>query len=230
MAAAYRRLYIQDQPERPIARLTKRLLRLTVPDKWLMWKGHRSRQVVALTFDDGPDANYTPRILEILGRYEATATFFLIGEKAARNNELVKQILREGHEIANHSYTHPPFDRLSLKQALEEVDRTQVVLQAIQGRSCRLFRPPKGRLCLVTLIGAWIRRMTIVMWSVDLKDYRANQTDEIAERLTETPIEPGDIVLYHGHNPAALAALPQVLEAALTGGRRAVSVSVMLRA
>jgi peptidoglycan/xylan/chitin deacetylase (PgdA/CDA1 family) len=82
-------------------------------------------------------------------------------------------------------------------------------------------------LCLVSILGAWLKRMTIVMWSVDLKDFRLEHADEISAQLASNPISNGDIILYHGHSPAALAALPKVIESALDQGRQAVTVSEM---
>jgi peptidoglycan/xylan/chitin deacetylase (PgdA/CDA1 family) len=193
-----------------------------------LWQGRTDCAQVALTFDDGPDPTYTPRILEILRRCNAKATFFLIGEKAARERQLVCRILEEGHEIGNHSYSHPQFESLSWKQAVAEIAETRTLLEGLQGRECRLFRPPRVKLCLPSILGAWLKRMTVVMCSRDLKDFRAEHPDEIRTQLAADPISNGDIILYHGHNPAALGALPKVIECALGQGRRAVTVSEML--
>jgi sugar transferase (PEP-CTERM/EpsH1 system associated) len=228
MARAYRRLYLADPPERAWARVVKKYFLRALPRRWMLWQGRRDCAQVALTFDDGPDPTYTPRILEILRRCNAKATFFLIGEKAARERQLVCRIAEEGHEIGNHSYSHPQFESLSWKQAVAEIAETRTLLEGLQGRECRLFRPPRIKLCLTSILGAWLRRMTVVMCSRDLKDFRAEDPDEINTQLAADPISNGDIILYHGHNPAALNALPKVIECALGQGRRAVTVSEML--
>jgi glycosyltransferase involved in cell wall biosynthesis/peptidoglycan/xylan/chitin deacetylase (PgdA/CDA1 family) len=228
MAQAYRRLYLEEPPGRLWKRVVKACLLRALPKCLILWRGRSDRPEIALTFDDGPDPIYTPQILDLLQQYGARATFFLLGAQVQKEPKLVERMLREGHEIGNHSFTHPAFDRLSWQAAVREVTQTQEVLEAIQGRPCRLFRPPGGKLCFSSLLGAWLKRMTIAMWSVDLKDCLANRAEEIAAAVAARPIRHGDIVLYHGDSPAALAALPAVLEAALRDGYKAVPVSQML--
>jgi glycosyltransferase involved in cell wall biosynthesis len=228
MAQAYRRLYLEEPPSQLWKRVVKTGLLRALPKHLILWHGRSDRPEIALTFDDGPDPIYTPQILDLLQQYGARATFFLLGAQVQKEPKLVERMLREGHEIGNHSFTHAAFDCLSWQEALREITETQEVLETIQGRPCRLFRPPGGKLCLSSLLGAWLKCMTIAMWSVDLKDCLANRAEEIAAAVATRPIRPGDIVLYHGDSPAALAALPAVLEAALRNGYKAVPVSQML--
>jgi glycosyltransferase involved in cell wall biosynthesis len=227
MAQAYRRLYLAEPPGRLWKRVVKSLLRL-LPKRLMLWHGRSDRPEIALTFDDGPDPIYTPQILDLLQQYGARATFFLLGVQMQKEPKLVERMLREGHEIGNHSFTHPAFDHLSWQAARREIAQTQEVIKDMQGRPCRLFRPPGGKLCLSSVFGAWLKGMTIAMWSVDLKDCLAQRTEDIAAALAMQPIRPGDIVLYHGDSPVALAALPAVLEAALRDGYKAVPLSQML--
>jgi peptidoglycan-N-acetylglucosamine deacetylase len=224
MVRSYRRLYAGADRQRLLRPTLRRILSAIVPRQLILWRGP-ARRAVAVTFDDGPDATYTPQILEILRRYDASATFFLIGEKAASHPGLVERILRDGHEIANHSYTHPDFVSIGWRAAFSEIGRTQTLLGDIQGRAVSCFRPPKGRLTLAAVLAAWFRRLTVVMWSVDLKDFCAERSEQILQRLADRPICDGDVVLYHGHTHAALAALPAVLESARRSGRRLVPVS-----
>jgi glycosyltransferase involved in cell wall biosynthesis len=228
MAQAYQRLYLEEPPGRFWKGVMKTCLVRALPKRLMVWRGRSDRAEIALTFDDGPDPTYTPQILDLLQQYEAKATFFLLGEQVQKEPKLVERMLREGHAIGNHSFTHPEFDSLSLQEALWEVTQTQEVLEAIQGWPCRLFRPPWGKLCLSSLLAAWLKGMTIAMWSIDLKDCLATRSEDIVTAVANLSIRPGDIVLYHGDNPAALAALPAVLEAALRNGYKAVSVSQML--
>jgi peptidoglycan/xylan/chitin deacetylase (PgdA/CDA1 family) len=228
MAQAYQRLYLEEPPGRLWKRVMKTCLMRALPKRLMVWHGRSDRAEIALTFDDGPDPIYTPQILDLLQQYKAKATFFLLGEQVQKEPKIVERMLREGHEIGNHSFTHPAFDGLSWQEALQEISRTQEVLEAIQGRPCHLFRPPWGKLCLSSLLGAWLEGMTIAMWSVDLKDCLAIRTEEIEAAVATLSIRHGDIILYHGDNPAALAALPAVLEAALRDGYKAVPVSQML--
>ncbi len=226
MALQYRELYVQD-PASPLWRRALRRILRFLPSRWILWSGKTESPHVALTFDDGPDAESTPRILDLLKHYGARATFFLVGERAAAQRGLVRRILDEGHEIGNHSFSHADFGTLLCREAMREIERTEAVLAPLAGKASQLFRPPKGRICLSSLVAAWRKRMTVVLWSVDLKDFRAQAPDEIAQALRRSPIRPGDIILYHGTNSAALDALPLVLEEALNGSRKAVSVSQM---
>ena len=102
------------------------------------------------------------------------------------------------------------------------------VLDRILGEKCRLFRPPHGKLSLRSLIPAWMAGQQVVMWNVDLKDYRAS-TGEVETQLARTSFSSGDIILYHGTNEAALNALPRVIEAAIDKGRQAVTISELMQ-
>ena len=105
---------------------------------------------------------------------------------------------------------------------------TRWVLDHILGVKCRLFRPPHGKLSLRSLIPAWAAGQQVVMWNVDLKDYRAS-SGEVEAQLDRTSLTSGDIILYHGTNDAALTALPRVIEVARENGREAVTISQLNR-
>jgi hypothetical protein len=93
-----------------------------------------------------------------------------------------------------------------------------------------LWRPPRGKLCRTSILTAWLRKLTLVMWTVDLKDFEATDVQSIQDRLAARPLRAGDIVLYHGHNPVALEALPHVIAAAADAGLTPVPVSQVLTA
>jgi glycosyltransferase involved in cell wall biosynthesis/peptidoglycan/xylan/chitin deacetylase (PgdA/CDA1 family) len=227
MAGAYAALYREDAPVPALKRIGKTALRV-LPARWIVWQGPGKRAEVSLTFDDGPDPEFTPRILELLRAHRVRATFFLIGEKVEREPNLVRRIVAEGHELANHSYTHPHFDHLTMAQALEEIDRTEALLEIAPRGAQRLWRPPRGKLNRTSLLAGRRRGLTLVMWNVDLKDFRATAPDDILARLRSRPLTAGDIVLYHGHNEAALAALPGLIAAAAAAGLATVPVSQLL--
>lgn len=105
---------------------------------------------------------------------------------------------------------------------------TRMVLGRILGEECKLFRPPHGKLSLRSIIPAWAAGQHVVMWNVDLKDYRAS-IGEVEAQLDRTSFSSGDIVLYHGVNEAALRALPRVIKAALDNRREAVTISQFIR-
>lgn len=174
---------------------------------------------VALTFDDGPSP-YTARILDILRENRVSATFFLCGENSERHPELVRRIQAEGHEIGNHTYSHPYLTLTGRAKIASEIDRTQEVLGGILGAAPKLFRPPFG----VRWFPLWPllreRGMTLVLWSVRGYDGRLDSPG-IARRILEQA-HPGAIILLHDgfetHPPsqvdrrATVDALPAVIE------------------
>jgi nucleoside-diphosphate-sugar epimerase/peptidoglycan/xylan/chitin deacetylase (PgdA/CDA1 family) len=204
--------------------LIKKALFSAVPNRQLLEHGSRNRAQIAITIDDGPDPVHTPRMLDIFRDHAVKATFFVVGGAAEQYPEIVLRMKKEGHDIGSHSYSHPYFHRLSWSGAIREIGMTGWVLNRILGEKCKLFRPPHGKLSLRSLIPAWAAGQQVVMWNVDLKDYRAS-TGEVEAQLDRTSFTSGDIVLYHGTNQAALKALPRVIEAALGMNREAVTIS-----
>jgi nucleoside-diphosphate-sugar epimerase/peptidoglycan/xylan/chitin deacetylase (PgdA/CDA1 family) len=207
--------------------LIKRALFSAVPGRQLFQHGNRDRPQIALTIDDGPDPVHTPRILDILRDYAVKATFFVVGGAAEQYPEIVVRMKKDGHEVGSHSYSHPYFHRLSWSGAVREIKMTRWVLGRILGEDCKLFRPPHGKLSLRSVIPAWAAGQHVVMWNVDLKDYRASAGD-VEAQLDRTSFSSGDIILYHGINEAALRALPRVIKAALNERREAVTVSQLI--
>jgi nucleoside-diphosphate-sugar epimerase/peptidoglycan/xylan/chitin deacetylase (PgdA/CDA1 family) len=208
--------------------LIKKALFSTVPGQQLVEHGDRNRSQIALTIDDGPDPIYTPRILDIFRDHAVKATFFVVGGAAEQYPDLVMRMKKEGHEVGSHSYSHPYFHRLSWTGAVREIRMTRWVLDRILGEKCKLFRPPHGKLSLRSLIPAWAAGQQVVMWNIDLKDYRAS-LGEVEAQLERTSISSGDIILYHGVNEASLKALPYVIKAAREKGREAVTISELIR-
>ena len=208
--------------------LIRKALFSTVPGRQLLEHGNRDRAQIALTIDDGPDPVFTPRILDILRDHGVKATFFVVGGAAEQYPDIVVRMKKEGHEVGSHSYSHPYFNQLSWSGAAQEIRMTRWVLDRILGEECKLFRPPHGKLSLRSLIPAWVAGQQVVMWNVDLKDYRAS-TGEVEAQLDRTSFSSGDIILYHGINDPALKALPRVIEATLDNGREAVTISRLSR-
>jgi peptidoglycan/xylan/chitin deacetylase (PgdA/CDA1 family) len=208
--------------------LIKKVLFSAVPKSQLLEHGNRDRPQIAITVDDGPDPIHTPRMLDIFRDYAVRATFFVVGGAAEQFPELVLRMKREGHEVGSHSYSHPYFNRLSWTGAIREIGMTRWVLDRILGEKCKLFRPPHGKLSLRSLIPAWAAGQQVVMWNVDLKDYRAGSGD-VEAQLDRTSFAFGDIILYHGISAPALKALPRVIEAALGKNREAVTISGLMQ-
>jgi peptidoglycan-N-acetylglucosamine deacetylase len=101
-----------------------------------------SQRMVAITFDDGPNPLYTPQILEIFSEAKSKATFFMIGEQMKNHPEVVKQVAEQGHEIGNHTFSHPKLSQLSIYDCLEEIEQTEKLVVELAGRKPVVFRPP----------------------------------------------------------------------------------------
>ena len=167
---------------------------------------------VWITIDDGPDPATTPALLEILDRHAAPAAFFLIGAKARRHPELVRDIVRRGHLIGNHSHTHPSahFWRLRPDALWRELHTCQQTLADITGSPPTLFRPPVGHHNL--FLGPPLRALglTMVMWNCRGFDGVYRHVPRILQRLGRG-LRPGAIILIHDATPVAAAVLEGVL-------------------
>jgi peptidoglycan/xylan/chitin deacetylase (PgdA/CDA1 family) len=189
----------------------KALLTAVLPaDRWLV-RGPRAAcrggSVFALTFDDGPHPEWTPRVLDELRRWGQTATFFVIGREVERYPRLVQQMVDAGHCVGNHTFTHSEPKATSAEQFLEEVTHTQQLLHAWTGAAPRAMRPPKGELTWPKLRGLWRRDLTVVLWSVDPRDYRMRSAAEAERFCDRYRPRQGDIVLLHDSGPAAVSLL-----------------------
>jgi peptidoglycan-N-acetylglucosamine deacetylase len=192
--------------------------------------------VVALTFDDGPHPEYTPRLLDILQRYQASATFFMIGEVAQKHPELVQRVAQAGHAIGNHSWDHRFFPSLPGRIRREQIRKCEQVL-AQYGQ--RLFRPPYGAQSLASRFDVLWLRYKVVTWNLEAKDWREDNPKSMADRLVQG-IRPGSIVLLHDaiyrsnqtvpqyNREPMLIALTSTLEQ-LSGRFRFVTIPELLR-
>ena len=180
----------------------------------VFYQSDQADKVVALTFDDGPYPPYTDRLLDVLAEKRVPATFFVIGENAARHPELVKRIAREGHQVANHTYHHPDLLKLDAQEIAEEVDRTSKIIESLTGIAPSAVRPPHGFRDPVVLRVMRERRLDVVQWSVISRDWTNPGSAAIVER-TLRKVGNGAVILPHdGDGIAAEAARIQSVEAA----------------
>ena len=172
---------------------------------WLMpviRHGDRKERNVALTFDDGPDAVITPRILDVLRSHGAYATFFVIGRYAQEHPELVKRILDEGHELGNHSHGHSRLLNLHPRRHMQQDIELGIAILNKMGApgAGKLYRPPMG---LKNPVLARIQRslgLRVIAWSLHAGDTRKPDASSIVRRVLGR-VRPGDIVLFHdGHD------------------------------
>jgi peptidoglycan-N-acetylglucosamine deacetylase len=192
----------------------------------LFERGSDARREVALTFDDGPHPDYTPRVLEILARYDARATFFCIGLNALAYPELVARTAEEGHQVGNHTWSHPYLPDLTRDEVLRQVDATNEALAKASGGDNTLVRPPYGARTPALL--NWIARhgMVTALWDVDANDWAVPGTDAVVAKVTGE-VRPGSVVLMHdggGDRSQTVEALPRIVETLLADGYTLVTV------
>lgn len=177
------------------------------------YQGNPERKSVALTFDDGPVPFYTPTILKTLRRHGVKATFFVKGERVETFPEIAKQIVAEGHEIGNHSFSHRRLAFVPPSVVAEEIERTEKALKKLGIDECTLVRPPQGQ--RFYFLPAYIneRGLKLVTWSVDSRDYdRFNNTpDEILNNVL-SQVRNGSIILLHDRHIRAIRALEPMIE------------------
>jgi peptidoglycan/xylan/chitin deacetylase (PgdA/CDA1 family) len=199
-------------------------------------KGPRNRPRVALTFDDGPDPDVTPRALEVLARYQARATFFMIGKHLEKSTYIGAQVIAAGHEIGNHSWQHSYLQNFyTVKALLTDIDRTEALIRSLTGGSkASLYRAPVGLKSPGLARAAHARALEIIAWSVHSRDTIDSIPERIARRVLAR-IRPGDIVLMHdGHQNAerrrtsGLRALPLILQGLRDRGLEPVAVRELL--
>ncbi len=167
---------------------------------------------VALTFDDGPHPIYTEKILSILKENNAKATFFVIGKNAESYPELVLAEFNDGHEIGNHTYSHPDMKKLSVESIIEEIEKTQDIVYDITGKKPEIFRSPCGVYSdeLVEAIENIGCKPILWSWRQDTKDWTLPSVKSIVKTVTEN-IQDGDIILFHDYNKKG-SPTPEALE------------------
>lgn len=202
------------------------------------YRAQGDEKVVALTFDDGPSPRWTPEILDILGKENVKATFFMIGEHVLRYPEVARRVAVEGHEIGNHSFDHKGIFFYTPEEAKKEVVDCEKVIQSVTGVTTKYFRPPK----------AWIndeekavfRDMgyKVILWSLNSKDWVTFDDKYIVKFLVRN-VRPGDVILFHdsggvlgtegGDRSETVKTLPMLIEKLKTKGYRFVTISEMLK-
>lgn len=140
---------------------------------------------IALTFDDGPNPAWTPRLLDLLAEHGVKATFFMLGSRAEQEPELVRRVAAEGHLIGNHSWSHPNLARTAAVRVREELTRTNAVLEQITGERVRYFRPPFGARRPVVFSIARELGLTPVLWNAMTSDWSETDAEKIAGALAK---------------------------------------------
>ena len=201
----------------------------------VIWAGPPTVKQVAITFDDGPSPRYTPKILALLQRYQAHATFFVLGRKVEKYPQLVQAQLRAGNEVCNHTFDHPRLLKITQPARDEEVERTAVDLELLGDKaSARWIRPPYS--AYDDRFKAYLAHThgRLVLWSLDSGDWQGLGRDAIVHNVLDR-VRPGAIIIFHDSDETdkadrspTIAALKMILPALKAAGYRLVSVAELV--
>ena len=207
-----------------------------VRSQWLGrtdWRGRRDSSAVALTFDDGPSAD-TERILDVLAEHKLRATFFMIGCHVERWPQTARRVVADGHEIGNHSYSHPIYLYRSARETGQQLQRAQTVITDITGVRPRLARPPCGVRTPAYFRIAQSLGLRTVQWDVTGFDWKKRKAKQIAGEVLSRA-GAGSIILLHDGDSGGnedrretIAALPLIIEGLSTRGLHIVPLTKLL--
>lgn len=189
---------------------------------------HVDGPYVAMTFDDGPNATLTPKLLDLLAAHHITATFFVLGENVAANPEVLKRAAREGHEIANHSWSHPNLSKMSDESVRRELRKTEDEISTVSGAHVTLMRPPYGS--ITARQKHWIHDefgYRIILWDVDPLDWKRPGPSVVCNRILKET-RAGSIVLAHDIHPGTIEAMPATFDQLQAKGFKFVTVTELL--
>lgn len=198
---------------------------------YIIWDIQTEKKVVALTFDDGPHAKHTEQVLNLLDQYDAKGTFFILGQQAEKYPQIVRRMYETGHEIANHTYSHP-YSK-AVPKVMKEIEQTNEILYSITGSWPKLFRPVEGYYMeeLVTEVARGGYKLVMWSWHLDTEDWKDPGVSRIVDTVL-TGVEQGDVVLFHdggGNREQTVQALEKILPELKKQGYRFVTISEMLK-
>jgi len=183
---------------------------------------------IAMTFDDGPHATNTPKLLEMAAKRHIKLTFFVLGECVEQNPTVLQREVAEGHEIGNHSWSHPNLAKLSDEAVHSQLQRTEDIIVKTAGLKPKLMRPPYGELTKRQRI--WVNHdfgYKVILWAVDPLDWKRPGPSVVARRII-AGTRAGSIILSHDIHPPTIEAMPRVFDALLARGFKFVTVSELL--
>jgi peptidoglycan/xylan/chitin deacetylase (PgdA/CDA1 family) len=189
---------------------------------------HVDGPYIALTFDDGPNATLTPKLLDLLAARHLKATFFVVGQNAADHPDILKRAVREGHEIANHSWSHPNLGKMSDEAVRRELQKTDDAITAAIGKRPTLMRPPYGS--LTARQKKWIHEefgYRIIIWDVDPLDWKRPGPNVVTARILKET-KAGSIVLSHDIHQPTIEAMPATFDQLMRKGFKSVTVTELL--
>jgi peptidoglycan/xylan/chitin deacetylase (PgdA/CDA1 family) len=168
----------------------------SAPGSTVIWSGTTQERRVALTFDDGPRPDWTPRVLDILARHDVPATFFLKGINV-RDHGAIHHSSVGTHELGNHTWDHPDLARLDYPQCSQQLERTSAIIHQVYGARPLLFRPPYGHIAGSSLLAAAEQGLTTVLWSAQMQESRFTDRPAGIAGAVRKAVQPGSIILCH---------------------------------
>jgi peptidoglycan/xylan/chitin deacetylase (PgdA/CDA1 family) len=183
---------------------------------------------IAITFDDGPHPNLTPRLLDMLKERGIKATFFVVGRNVEEYPAIVARMAAEGHEVANHSWSHPSLTKLGFESFRKQIENTNDAIAKATGKRPVLMRPPYG----ATSVGLNKRLneqfgLKVILWSVDPRDWKYRNSNRVYNWIIQNT-RPGSIIVAHDIHGTTVAAMPATLDALLAKGYKFATVSELI--
>jgi len=182
-----------------------------------------------LTFDDGPDPQLTPVLLDVLEKHSVKASFFWVGENAERYSWLCRETLARGHMGCNHTLRHVRLKGIPFRQIRWEIEATDKLLHSYSSAPNLLIRPPHGEIGPVLALYAWLNKRKLVLWTLDPEDCQVTSAKAIESYFDKNPIKAGDIVLLHEDARYTAEALDSILSATLRKGLSAATLADLWR-
>ncbi len=189
---------------------------------------HVEGPFIAMTFDDGPSEKLTPQLLDLLAAHHIHATFFVIGKNVVEHPEILRRAVREGHEIANHSWSHPALGKMSDARVRAELQKTDDAIQSAIGVRPVLMRPPYGS--VTARQKQWIHEefgYRTILWDVDPLDWKRPGSGVITNRIVKET-RSGSIILSHDIHPGTIKAMPETFDQLEAKGFKFVTVSELI--
>lgn len=192
-------------------------------EKYKTYIKKRTRKAVALTFDDGPSPKTTPVALDLLKKYNAKGTFFMVGHAVEGNEDIIKRVIAEGHQIGNHSWDHPVLTKISLEKAKSQINDTTAALKKASGLDVHIMRPPYG--AINGAIQAAVDQ-SFILWDVDTLDWKNRNTASIMKEVRKA--QAGSIILMHDIHQTTIDALPLILQYLTEQGFEMVTIEELM--
>jgi peptidoglycan/xylan/chitin deacetylase (PgdA/CDA1 family) len=195
-----------------------------------LWKGSNERKAIAITFDDGPIANFTPQVLDILKTHQVPAAFFVIGKNIAGNEEVLKRIDNEGHLIGNHSFSHTYWFSLNRSKTIQkDLKQCDEEILRVIGRKPRFFRPPYGVINPMVRDAIKKGNYDSIGWSIRTYDTNAKSREALLAKSLKG-LSNGDIILFHDWGQHTIGILSDFIAEVRAQGFEIVRVDELLRA